>query len=104
MVSEPNSAGCSPLVARRSRLIYATATDGKAELRLLSGTAGRSFFIGRSFFAGTIWSSIGHQMAKKVAFSMFVKNWKTHFAKPNVTHPKVLTGIPAMKVIDDFDL
>jgi dipeptidyl aminopeptidase/acylaminoacyl peptidase len=82
-----------------SRLIYATATDGKPELRLLYLDTGRSFSLAQ-FFEGpseAVWSPDG----KKVAFSMFVKGEKPSFAKP-MSPPEGASWNPAVKVIDDL--
>ena len=62
-----------------TRLIYATATDGKPEVRLLYLDSGRSFPLAQ-FLEGpseAVWSPDG----KHVAFSMFVKDEAPSFAK-----------------------
>ncbi|KCZ60218.1 hypothetical protein HY30_12175 [Hyphomonas chukchiensis] len=80
-----------------TRLIYATATDGKPEVRLLYLDSGRSFPLAQ-FLEGpseAVWSPDG----KHVAFSMFVKGEAPSFAKAP-TPPEGATWNDGVKVID----
>ncbi|MEH6808749.1 MAG: S9 family peptidase [Hyphomonas oceanitis] len=80
-----------------TRLIYATATDGKPEVRLLYLDTGRSFPLAQ-FLEGpseAVWSPDG----KHVAFSMFVKGEAPSFAKAP-TPPEGATWNDGVKVID----
>tara|TARA_R110000787_G_scaffold20114_7_gene59844 strand:+ start:15350 stop:17398 length:2049 start_codon:yes stop_codon:yes gene_type:complete len=80
-----------------TRLIYATATDGKPEVRLLYLDSGRSFPLAQ-FLEGpseAVWSPDG----KHVAFSMFVKGETPSFAKAP-TPPEGAKWNDGVKVID----
>lgn len=80
-----------------TRLIYATATDGKPEVHLLYLDTGRSFPLAQ-FLEGpseAVWSPDG----KHVAFSMFVKGEAPSFAKAP-TPPEGATWNDGVKVID----
>ncbi|MEH6412190.1 MAG: S9 family peptidase, partial [Hyphomonas sp.] len=80
-----------------SRMVFATQTDGKPEIRVLYMDSGRSFPLAQ-FLEGpseAAWSPDG----KNVAFSMFVKGEAPSFAKAP-TPPEGAEWNEGVKVID----
>ncbi|MEO0449358.1 MAG: S9 family peptidase [Pseudomonadota bacterium] len=99
LITGGSSAGAPRWSPDGSMLIYATATDGKPDLRLFYLDSGQSVSLSQFEYGpgNAVWSPDGHT----IAFTMFTPGTTPSFAKP-IAKPKGAEWSPPVRVFDDL--
>ncbi|MEL7113560.1 MAG: S9 family peptidase, partial [Pseudomonadota bacterium] len=99
LITGGSSAGAPRWSPDGSMLIYATATDGKPDLRLFYLDSGQSVSLSQFEYGpgNAVWSPDG----RTIAFTMFTPGTTPSFAKP-IAKPKGAEWSPPVRVFDDL--
>ncbi|MEL6723890.1 MAG: S9 family peptidase [Pseudomonadota bacterium] len=99
LITGGSSAGAPRWSPDGSMLIYATATDGKPDLRLFYIDSGQSVSLSQFEYGpgNAAWSPDG----RTIAFTMFTPGTTPSFAKP-IAKPKGAEWSPPVRVFDDL--